>query len=113
MPEMTHRERVLAALSHRQPDRVPIDLGATRNSSIVVEGYQRLAAHFGVPAEAPLASRMMRVVEVDERILQALDVDVRSVFPATSPDVMLARIATATSGASSACGRLGRTTTTS
>jgi len=34
---MTSRERVLAALSHRQPDRVPLDLGGTRNSSMVVE----------------------------------------------------------------------------
>ena len=44
--EMTHRERVLAALSHREPDRVPIDLASTRDSSIVVEGYQRLKEHF-------------------------------------------------------------------
>jgi len=89
MEEMTPRERVRAALSHRQPDRVPLDLGGTRNSSIVVEGYRQLAAHFGVGAEVPLISRMMRVVEVDERILCALDVDVRGVFPATPPDVLL------------------------
>ena len=36
--QMTHRERVLTALSHRERDRVPIDLGATRDSSIVVGG---------------------------------------------------------------------------
>ena len=34
---MNHRERLIAALSHRQPDRVPIDIGGTVNSSIVVE----------------------------------------------------------------------------
>ena len=89
MSQMTHRERVLAALEHKAPDRVPMDLGSTRNSSIVVEGYERLKGHFGLQAENALTSRMMRVVDVDERILQALDIDVRGVFPATTPDQIL------------------------
>ena len=89
MDTMTPRERVCAALSHRQPDRVPIDLGATRDSSIVVEGYERLKAHYGVQGDNRLTSRMMRVVDVDERILQALDIDTRGVFPAAPPDTIL------------------------
>ena len=70
MPRMGHRERVLAALSHPPPDRVPIDFGATRDSSIVVEGYERLAARFGVPAQANLISRMMRVVDVCKELVK-------------------------------------------
>ncbi len=84
--EMTHRERVLAALSHEQPDRVPIDLGATRDSSIVVEGYEQLKQHFGVHQGNTLLNRMMQVVDVDEGILQALDIDVRGLFPGGPPD---------------------------
>ena len=89
MSRMTHRERVLAALEHKAPDKVPLDLGSTRNSSIVVEGYERLKSHFGLQAENALTSRMMRVVDVDERILQALDIDTRGLFPATTPDQIL------------------------
>jgi len=90
MSEMTHRERVIAALSHQQPDRVPLDLGSTRDSSIVVEGYERLKAHFGIREEGhTLISRMMRVVDVHEEILQALDIDLRGVFPAAPPDVFI------------------------
>ena len=89
MKEMTHRERVLAALSHQQPDRVPIDLGATRDSSIVVEGYERLKQHFAVRHEDTLLSRMMRVVDVDERIMRALDIDARGVFPGGQPDEII------------------------
>ena len=77
---MTHRERLLAALSHQQPDSVPIDLGGTVDSSIVVEGYAKLKQHFGIEAEDALCNRMMRVVKVDERILRALDIDTRGVF---------------------------------
>jgi uroporphyrinogen decarboxylase len=86
---MTHRERVIAALSHKEPDLVPIDFASTRDSSIVVEGYERLKDRFGIQAENILTSRMMRVVDVDERILRDLDTDTRGVFPPTPPDVIL------------------------
>jgi uroporphyrinogen decarboxylase len=39
-------------------------------------------------AENVLINRMMRVVDVDERILQTLDIDTRGVFPAGPPDVV-------------------------
>ena len=84
---MNHRQRVMAALSHKQPDRVPIDLAATRDSSVVVPGYERLKAHFGVSDSNILTSRMMQVVDVDEGILQALDIDTRGIFPAAPADV--------------------------
>jgi uroporphyrinogen decarboxylase len=80
---MTHRERVMAAVSHRQPDRVPIDFGGTRDSTIVVEGYERLKKHFSVEDGNKLCDRMMRVVEVDEGILKNLDIDTRAVFTGT------------------------------
>ena len=86
---MTHRQRIVAALSHRQPDKVPIDLGSTRDSSIVLPGYERLKDHFGVQAPNVLTSRMMQVVDVDERILCALDIDTRAVCPGGQPDVMI------------------------
>ena len=77
---MTNRERVIAALSHKQPDLTPIDLGGTVNSSIVVEGYEKLKKHFGIEDENRLCNRMMRSVHVDERILQSFDIDTRGVF---------------------------------
>ena len=80
---MTHRERVLAALSHEQPDMVPIDFGGTVNSSIVVEGYENLLQHFGIEAKSNIVQRMTRIVDVDERILNDLDIDVRAVFTGT------------------------------
>ena len=78
---MTHRERVLAALNHQVPDRIPKDLGGTRDTSIVVEGYERLKERLSVEAESVVCNRMMRVVDVHEEILQKLDIDVRCVFP--------------------------------
>jgi uroporphyrinogen decarboxylase len=78
---MTSRDRILAALAHRQPDRVPLDLGGTRNSTMVLEGYEHLRAHIGITASPKLIDRMMRVVEIDEEVLKVLAVDTRGVFP--------------------------------
>jgi len=76
---MTGRERVLCALNHREPDRVPLDLGGTHDSSIVVEGYEQLKAHFGVSAPTRILQRMTRAAEVDEVVLQALAIDTRAI----------------------------------
>ena len=84
---MNHRERVLTALARREPDRVPIDLGGVRNTTIHVDGYRRLRSHLGLPDVEPrLIDRMMRVAYVDEDVLRALDVDTRT-LQLGGPDV--------------------------
>jgi hypothetical protein len=44
---MTHRERVFATLNHRPPDRVPVDLGATRSTFIVVQAHEGRNRYLG------------------------------------------------------------------
>ncbi|MEK7415189.1 MAG: uroporphyrinogen decarboxylase family protein [Planctomycetota bacterium] len=78
--EMTHRERVLAAFSHRQPDRVPLDFAGGRISSMVVDGYDHLKAALHVNGVNEWSDRMMRVVKVHEPILQHFDIDTRAIF---------------------------------
>jgi uroporphyrinogen decarboxylase len=50
MAEMTSRERVVTALNHGEPDRVPLDIGGGGSTSILVEGYQRQMAHQAITA---------------------------------------------------------------
>ena len=38
---LSHRERVIKALSHKEPDRVPFDLGSTVDSSIHIEASRK------------------------------------------------------------------------
>jgi uroporphyrinogen decarboxylase len=49
---MTRRERVLAAIEHREPDRVPVDLGAMRSTGITATAYGRLKKFLGMSAGA-------------------------------------------------------------
>jgi len=45
---VTRRERVLAAIAHREPDRVPVDLGGMRSTGITAIAYGRLKRHLGI-----------------------------------------------------------------
>ena len=55
MTEMTPRERILAALNHEEPDRVPLDIGGGSSTSILVEGYEKLKQHLEVAGETNIA----------------------------------------------------------
>jgi uroporphyrinogen decarboxylase len=44
---MTSRERILAAIAHRQPDKVPVDMSATPSSGISAIAYSNLIRHIG------------------------------------------------------------------
>jgi hypothetical protein len=66
-PAMTSRERILAAIEHREPDRVPLDLGATPSSGISAIAYGRLARHVG------LTGSRTRVYDVVQQLAQPED----------------------------------------
>jgi uroporphyrinogen decarboxylase len=77
---MTPRERVLAALSHREPDRVPIDLGSSIVTSITKTAYGPLRAHLGLPPdEAPIYDAVQQLPFVGEDLLERFAVDTRMV----------------------------------
>ena len=87
---MNSRERVGLALNHREPDRVPIDLGATIVSSIVRPTYIALKKHLNMPLEEiRLLDYVQQLPYVDEAFLERFGVDFRLVqLPAaTAPGV--------------------------
>lgn len=76
MTTMTSRERVLAAIGHRETDRVPLDLGSTQNSSMTRVAYERLRAFLGLPpVTLRLMSLQMQVVYVDDDVRERLGID--------------------------------------
>lgn len=74
---MNSRERVLAALRHEQPDRVPIDLGAHRSTSIHVGTLYRLRKHLGLEERrVRLYDVMQQLGDMDDDLLDRFHVDV-------------------------------------
>ena len=73
---MTSRERILTALSHREPDRIPVDLSGHRSSGIAAIAYARLRDHLGFP-KRPIRvyDPVQQLAIVDEDVLQRFGVD--------------------------------------
>jgi uroporphyrinogen decarboxylase len=77
---MTSRQRVLAAIEHRQPDRVPIDLGGTPSSGISAIAYNRLVRHLGLGARpAKVYDVVQQLAQPHDIILEHFGVDVTDV----------------------------------
>lgn len=74
---MNSRQRFLTALAHREPDRVPVDLGATRVTGITAVAYNRLKAHLGLAeGSTKVFDISQQLAEVEEEILERFGVDV-------------------------------------
>ena len=74
---MTPRERVLAAIGHRQPDRVPVDLGSTPSSGISAIAYGNLKAHLGMRRGATrVYDVVQQLAQPEDEILDRFRVDV-------------------------------------
>ena len=79
---MTSRERVRAALAHRDPDRIPFDLGGSRVTGIHERAYVGLRAALGLTAGEPRVGDItQQLADVERDVLDALGCDVRGVVP--------------------------------
>ncbi|MDH7487352.1 MAG: uroporphyrinogen decarboxylase family protein [Anaerolineae bacterium] len=82
---MNPRERLLTALDHREPDRVPFDLGSTQVTGIHMVAYRHLRQALGLPpVQARLCDHIQQLALPDEDVLERLGVDVRGLFPLNS-----------------------------
>jgi len=74
---MTSRERVLAAIDHRNPDGVPVDLGSTPSSGISATAYERLRKHLGRTEGATLVYDVVQqLAQPEDWALEKFGVDV-------------------------------------
>jgi len=73
---MTSRQRVLAALGHRGPDRIPIDLSGHRSSGIAAIAYPKLRQFLGLPPKpVRVYDPIQQLAIVDEDVLDRFGVD--------------------------------------
>ncbi|MGI5899815.1 MAG: uroporphyrinogen decarboxylase family protein [Christensenellales bacterium] len=77
---MTSRERIAAAVNHREPDRVPLDLGATPSSGISAIAYSRLKDHLGITdGHTRIYDVVQQLAQVEDPIIERFGVDVLDV----------------------------------
>lgn len=89
---MNHRERLRAALDHKEPDRVPVDLGGMGSTGIMAVAYAKLRRHMGLPEEKVFINDLgQQLAEPSKDFIERIDLDVLNVGrllpPAQSADV--------------------------
>ncbi|MEA3402879.1 MAG: uroporphyrinogen decarboxylase family protein [Armatimonadota bacterium] len=72
---MTSRERIAAALRHEEPDRVPVDLGASESSGIMGIAYNRLRSHLGLHGRTQIYDITQMIAKVEEPVLDTIGAD--------------------------------------
>ena len=72
---MNSRERVLSALNHREPDRVPIDLGGTRQSGIAASAYHKLKGHLGLDTPTRVFDLYQMLAEIERPVMERFGAD--------------------------------------
>lgn len=79
---MTPKERVIAAINHEEPDRVPIVVGVSNATGIKMKTYQAIKKLAGIEAPDKYIYQWpeLGTAAVDEQTLQRLHVDVRGVL---------------------------------
>jgi len=98
MATMTSRERVMAALRHEEPDRVPLDIGGGNSTSLLVETYENLKKHLGISCPTRVTVKAARISALDEATMKRLGSDLRRVGlkppqnwtpPPSEPDTLI------------------------
>ena len=74
---MNSRERIIAAMNHKEPDRVPIWFG-TAATGAVEKTYENMGDYIGIQFWKQVTS-FFDTFKMDERLLKRLHVDVRAV----------------------------------
>ena len=79
---MTSRERVLTAINHEQPDRVPLVIGVSNATGIKMKPYQAIKKIIGVQAPDDYIYDWpeLGTAEIDEDTMRRLHSDVRGVL---------------------------------
>ena len=73
---MTPRERVAKAVSFKQPDRPPMDLGAMKASGIAAVAYDRLKKKLGIKTPTRVIDARFMIAHVEPQVLDRFELDV-------------------------------------
>ena len=74
-------ERVKSALEHREPDRIPLDIGGTMVTGINIKTMQELREHLGLDGDAEVQDTVTQMARTDDDLIERLSVDVKNVGP--------------------------------
>lgn len=85
---MSSRERVMCAINHEEPDRVPIFFGASSPTTMLAPAYEKLKTYLGIRRETKLLSKTFQYTRLDEEVMERFGSDGRPISPKPGPAVL-------------------------
>lgn len=82
--KLTPAERLKMALNHKEPDRIPLDLGSTKMSGISIKAYQNFINYKGwqdMDNNPKILDPVQQLALVNEAVLRKISVDTRGLIP--------------------------------
>lgn len=77
---MTSRERILTSVNHKEPDRVPLDLGATPSSGISAIPYNKLKKYLNISdGNTRIYDVVQQLAQPEDSIVEKFCIDVLDV----------------------------------
>ncbi len=74
---MSSREYILQAINHKEPKKVPVDLGATPSSGISAIAYSNLTKHIGLKnSSTRIYDVVQELAQPEDEIIEILGIDV-------------------------------------
>lgn len=83
---MTSRERIIATLEGKVPDKVPVDLGAHPSSGISAMAYGNLLEHLGIEGRVRITDTIQQLAWIDDPVLDRFGIDVIDAARAVTSD---------------------------
>jgi len=79
---LTSSERLFKTLAHKEPDRIPFDLGGTSVTGISLKAYKNLIEYLGIQEDnIRISNTLSQVVKPGEEVLTRLKIDTIGLFP--------------------------------
>lgn len=82
---MNSRERLVTSLNHKEPDRVPIDLGGIV-TGITTGANKALKSYLNIESDDPLVDRVQQLSLPSDAVLERLYIDTRYIYLQASRD---------------------------
>ncbi|MHC4418269.1 MAG: uroporphyrinogen decarboxylase family protein [Planctomycetota bacterium] len=78
-------------LAHKEPDRIPFDIGGTMVTGINVNALRNLRKYLGLSEEVQVRDRVTQMADTGDEVIERLKIDVKNMSPERPSNPGLAR----------------------
>jgi len=77
----TSLDRVTLALEHKEPDRIPFDIGGAEVAGININTLRRLKKYLGLDENVKLWDKITQLASLDDDLIEKFSIDIKNVGP--------------------------------